>query len=676
MLYSVNLNNFKNHVYSYISFDPKNIFAKYCENIQNSCNYLKSHLLQTYTLEKNLNEITKLLANNNDPALNKLVNIYLSIPQNKYSYYHSKILFKNFLNNLNNKNLDIFLNKLIIKNLNSNEKNLLNNVLDFLTFDKLTKLISFKNSHKIVDLKFIKEKAIELANIVPQLNTSSNISRLNKTLSDNSASISIKINNFFYSFWSTFMKANDFTIDEPTPSSRWEAQYRLKTFYELFYYPFFALKYLTTSLSKLSPIWWIPYAGSFTIVFSLISTIKIFDYWFSSKVIRLTNNYDNLSEKAKLNKLDSVIARQSATKKIVNLLGYKNYKPSKTALLIGKTGVGKSALIHSLAKDINDGKYPHLKDKQIFEINTAALHDQGNYDYGTYNSRLDMLLNDIKGKEDRVILFLDEIHTIVKDPKDPDSFDLANRLKTILSNEKINIIGATTTQEYENHIKKFDALDRRFEKIELKELSKKDNILAIQTLAFNKFKNIKITKEAISHALDIAKLDDKVSTLATAINIIETCYNHIILFNTPQMDEQSALIDKLKKIKNEYCISSDQSIFDEENNKKLKKIKELDEKINLLNIQINDKKKKFQELQSLNLKTNLYKQEYFNFAHALKALPIKDKNYISIAKVFLFLSDYFPKVSNAEISKKETDLKSENVNTVIDKELIDKLFPK
>jgi ATP-dependent Clp protease ATP-binding subunit ClpA len=468
------------------------------------------------------------------------------------------------------------------------------------------------------------------------------------------------------------MKANDFTIDDPPATSRWEAQSRLSTFYQLFYYPLQSFIAIKNALLKLSIVWWLPYIGSTLIIASILSGLKLFDYWFSSNTIHFQNNYKNLSESAQLKEIDAVIGRQNEINKVVNLLGILK-SSSLTPLLIGKTGIGKSAIVKSLAKDIHDGKYPHLKNKQIIEINTSELHDQGSYNWGLYKSRLDILLKEIKGKEDKVILFLDEIHRIIKDPKDPDTFDLADRLKTILSEKKVNIIGATTIEEYNKHIKPFKALERRFEKIELDELSDNDHILALKTHVFNKFKDKTVENDAINLSLKLAKKNKDVATIANALIILDTCNNYLNTYKTLEENELSKLEDILKKLKNEYFLDKNKSIFSKETNIKINEIKKIEKKIKTLKERISKNNQSIKNLKDLQHKKNYYNQEFINYAHALKDLAFKDKNFSTIAKNFLFLSEYLLDVLNDLIKTKEDELNKKNIKTKIDVDLVEML---
>ena len=187
----------------------------------------------------------------------------------------------------------------------------------------------------------------------------------------------------------------------------------------------------------------------------------------------------DIVEDAKAGKIDPVIGRDDEIRSITRVLSRKT---KNNPVLIGEPGVGKTAIVEGLALRILKGDVPtSLKDKTIWELDMASLVAGAKY-RGEFEERLKNVLNEIKKSEGRIIMFIDEIHMIVGTGSSEGSMDTSNILKPMLARGEIHVIGATTLNEYRKYIEKDGALERRFQKILVKEPTVEDTITILRGL--------------------------------------------------------------------------------------------------------------------------------------------------------------------------------------------------
>ena len=211
----------------------------------------------------------------------------------------------------------------------------------------------------------------------------------------------------------------------------------------------------------------------------------------------------DLVERARQNKLDPVIGRDDEIRNVIRILSRKS---KNNPVLIGEPGVGKTAIAEGLAQRIVKGDVPAgLKDKTIFALDMGALIAGAKY-RGEFEERLKAVLNEVKQSEGRILLFIDELHTIVGAGKTEGAMDAGNLLKPMLARGELHCIGATTLNEYRQYIEKDAALERRFQPVTVSEPTVEDAVAILRGLKerYEVFHGVKITDGAIVAAATLS----------------------------------------------------------------------------------------------------------------------------------------------------------------------------
>lgn len=323
---------------------------------------------------------------------------------------------------------------------------------------------------------------------------------------------------------------------------------------------------------------------------------------------------NDLTEEARIGKIDDIIGRGDEIERLISVL---NRKTKNNPCLVGEPGVGKTAVVEGLALRISQGKVPFaMQGKRVVSLDLSGLVAGTKY-RGEFESRLKQIIDEASKLENEVILFIDEIHTIIGAGSGEGSLDAANILKPAMGRGKICVIGATTLNEYQKYIEKDSALERRFQKIEVDEPESKTAQEIIKGLrhSFEEFHNLVIDDSAIEDAVELSVryitdrfLPDK------AIDLIdEACSAKSMKYNSneEEVEEIRTQIERLQKDIEGYLLS-------EQYHKALKS----KEKMHDLESKIADKKAK--KVIPREKRLHITSEDVQRIVHQITGIPMKN----------------------------------------------------
>jgi ATP-dependent Clp protease ATP-binding subunit ClpC len=299
----------------------------------------------------------------------------------------------------------------------------------------------------------------------------------------------------------------------------------------------------------------------------------------------------NLNEFARKGKIDPVVGRDKEIERLIQILMRRT---KNNPILIGEPGVGKTAIVEGLAQRVVENSVPAImKGKTIVSLDLAQMIAGTKY-RGDFEDRLKKLFDELEDRDD-VILFIDEFHMVLGAGAAEGSMDAANILKPILAKGDIQIIGATTIEEYRKHVEKDSALTRRLQPIQVEEPSVEDAIIILEGLKdkYQDHHKVKITKEAIDAAVELSDryisdryLPDK------AIDVIDEACSKERILNYKEDDE-----DKYENILEKLKMEKEEAVKDQD----FEKAARLRDEINKAKFQMEEEKDKEEEEEKLSL---------------------------------------------------------------------------
>ena len=626
--------------------------------------YLSTTIVPLFPHRHNIKDLVELIA------------IYTS-HRTERGYLRTEQALRQLIGGLDNDTLNDLLfamaEKRAIEGNNQANGQLLDTTLSLLSLERMQALIRYKNGQisRVVDgLDQLKEMAGDVAEFLAKDDGDD----FRRNVQEATAGFLARTGNFFHSFFAAFFKAHDFSLEDEPPFDRAEANDRLSNIYQLIEKPLRVAELILAAAAIFSPTSWVPLAITAGVLLILIVALALLNKYHQSQLpLQLSNGFVNLTRAAEQGQLPPVIGRHAEVEGIVDCLGNLD-RNSRKPLLIGQSGVGKTEIVSLLAQEIASGKHTELQGKQIYSINTAALLDSGMVRGGHSYTRLQVLLREIKGKEDDVILFFDEVHSIfARGGGSRGAQGLAQQFKILLDNPKIHCIAATTETDFEGTIGDDAALARRFRRINVAPLAAPDCHNMLRDLIRRDYPEMSISDEAIATAMALTdSVNPEVAQPAKAKDLIIEAVHAIRRYEGIERLQLKRAREEYERARTDLEQHGFVAATDGSMQERLQILRDLRLQMEILQTKIGEKDRQIQELEAFKVERKKWRQKYINLAH--EVCDGDDENLATMGKAFLFLGDHMLDAYDAQIEKREAALQHQGMPTTINAEVITKLF--
>lgn len=377
----------------------------------------------------------------------------------------------------------------------------------------------------------------------------------------------------------------------------------------------------------------------------------------------------DLVELAKSHKLDPVIGRDSEIRDAIMILSRKT---KNNPVLIGEAGVGKTAIVEGIAQRIVSGDIPsNLKNHTVFSLDMGALVSGAKY-RGEFEERLKSVLNEVKKSEGRIILFIDELHTIVGAGKTEGAMDAGNLLKPMLARGELHCIGATTLNEYHKYIEKDPALERRFQTVLVEEPTVADTIAILRGLKerYEVYHGVKISDSALISAAVLSNryitdrflpdkaidlVDEACAVVKTEIDSMPTEMDEIRHKMIQLQIEETAL----KKETDKLSLAHLQEIQ--------KELAELSEKFNAMNAKLKSEKENINKVQAIKEQISTVNGQIEEAQRQFDLNKAAELKYSTLAKLQSQLEEAESKVDGEKNRLLQSKVTEEEIRQVVSK---------